>query len=91
MFDAVAQVIAQTGVLGGKRKRVIDSTVLDDAVATQDTVTQLTAAIRKVARVVPGADRGDRRGVHAGLLAAGQAGDRLGRPAGEDRAWSVTW
>src|SRR5690349_19152897 len=55
VFDAVAEVIAQTGVLAGKRKRVIDSTVLDDAVATQDTVTQLTAAIRKVARVVPGA------------------------------------
>jgi hypothetical protein len=55
VFDAVAQVIAQTGVLRGKRKRVIDSTVLDDAVATQDTVTQLTAAIRKVARLVPGA------------------------------------
>ena len=29
--------------------------MFDDAVATQDTVTQLTAAIRKVARVVPGA------------------------------------
>jgi hypothetical protein len=55
VFDAVAEVIAQTGVLRGKRKRVIDSTVLDDAVATQDTVTQLTAAIRKVGRVVPGA------------------------------------
>jgi Transposase DDE domain/Transposase domain (DUF772) len=55
VFDAVAQVIAQTGILAGKRKRVIDSTVLDDAVATQDTVTQLTAAVRKVARVVPGA------------------------------------
>ena len=55
VFDAVAEVIAQAGVLRGRRKRVIDSTVLDDAVATQDTVTQLTAAIRKVARVVPGA------------------------------------
>ena len=29
--------------------------MFDDAVATQDTVTQLTAAMRKVARVVPGA------------------------------------
>ena len=29
--------------------------MFDDAVATQDTVTQLTAAIRRVARVVPGA------------------------------------
>ena len=33
----------------------MDSTVFDDAVATQDTVTQLVAAMRKVARVVPGA------------------------------------
>jgi len=55
VFDAVAEVIAATGMLAGRRKRVIDSTVFDDAVATQDTVTQLTAAIRKVARVVPGA------------------------------------
>ena len=29
--------------------------VFDDAVATQDTVTQLVAAMRKVARLVPGA------------------------------------
>jgi hypothetical protein len=55
VLDAVAGVVAATGVLRGRRKRVIDSTVLDDAVATQDTVTQLTSAIRKVARVVPGA------------------------------------
>ena len=55
VFDAVAAVIAQTGILAGRRKRCVDSTVFDDAVATQDTVTQLTAAIRKVARVVPGA------------------------------------
>ena len=54
VFDAVAEVIARTGVLRGRRKRCVDSTVFDDAVATQDTVTQLTAAIRKVARVVPG-------------------------------------
>jgi hypothetical protein len=33
----------------------LGSTVLDDAVATQDTVTQLIAAIRRVAREVPGA------------------------------------
>jgi hypothetical protein len=55
VFDAVGEVIAQTGILRGRRKRVVDSTVLDDAVATQDTVTQLAAAIRRVARVVPGA------------------------------------
>jgi len=55
VFDAVAEVIAQTGILRGRRKRCVDSTVFDDAVATQDTVTQVVAAIRKVARVVPGA------------------------------------
>ena len=33
----------------------MDSTILADAVATQDTVTQLVSAIRRVAREVPGA------------------------------------
>jgi DDE family transposase/transposase-like protein DUF772 len=55
IFDAVRQVVAETGVLTGKTRRALDSTVLDDAVATQDTVTQLIAAIRRVAREVPGA------------------------------------
>ena len=53
--DAVRKVIEQTGILRGRRRRAVDSTILDDAVATQDTVTQLASAIRKVARVVPGA------------------------------------
>ena len=52
VVDAVAEVIAQTGILAGRRKRCVDSAVFDDAVATQDTVTQLVAAMRKVARVV---------------------------------------
>jgi IS5 family transposase len=53
IFDAVRSVIAETGVLKGKARRALDSTVLDDAVATQDTVTQLIAAIRRVRRLVP--------------------------------------
>jgi IS5 family transposase len=53
IFDAVRAVVDQTGVLKGKTGRALDSTVLDDAVATQDTVTQLIAAIRRVRRVVP--------------------------------------
>lgn len=53
--DAVAAVVAQTGVLKGRRRRAVDSTILADAVATQDTITQLIAAVRRVARVVPGA------------------------------------
>ena len=56
IFEAVRTVVAETGVLTGKTRRALDSTVLDDAVATQDTVTQLVAVIRKVAREVPGAD-----------------------------------
>jgi len=53
--DAVRKVIGQTGVLKGRRRRAVDSTILADAVATQDTVTQLVAAVRRVAREVPGA------------------------------------
>jgi Transposase DDE domain/Transposase domain (DUF772) len=53
--DAVKTVVEQTGILNGRRRRAVDSTILDDAVATQDTVTQLVSAIRKVAREVPGA------------------------------------
>src|SRR5215218_4067447 len=52
IFEAVRQVVQATGVLGGRGRRVLDSTVLDDAVATQDTVTQLVAAIRRVRRLV---------------------------------------
>ena len=53
--DAVKTVIGQTGILKGRRRRAADSTILADAVATQDTVTQLVSAIRRVAREVPGA------------------------------------
>ena len=52
--DAVARVIAETGVLKGRRRRAVDSTILADAVATQDTITQLVAAIRRVAGWCPG-------------------------------------
>ncbi|WP_285702197.1 IS1182 family transposase [Actinomadura sp. NBRC 104412] len=55
IHEAIDAVIAQTGVLKGRRKRALDSTILADAVATQDTVTQLIAAIRRVGRQVPGA------------------------------------
>jgi hypothetical protein len=55
IFDAVREVVAATGALTGKTRRALDSTVLEDAVATQDTVIQLIAAIRRVRRDVPGA------------------------------------
>jgi IS5 family transposase len=50
--DAVRAVVDATGVLQGRRRRALDSTLLDDAVATQDTVTQLVSAIRRVRRLV---------------------------------------
>jgi len=55
IFEAVRDVIAATGALTGKTRRAVDSVVFDDAVATQDTVTQLIAAIRRVRRLVPAA------------------------------------
>jgi IS5 family transposase len=55
IFEAVKTVVAATGTLTGKTRRALDSTVLDDAVATQDTVTQLISAIRRVRREVAGA------------------------------------
>ncbi len=55
IFEAVKAVVAATGALSGRTRRALDSTILDDAVATQDTVTQLIGAIRRVRREVPGA------------------------------------
>ena len=55
IFEVVREVIAETGAVKGKTRRALDSTILDDAVARQDTVTQLIAQIRRVGREVPGA------------------------------------
>ncbi|MEV4018858.1 transposase, partial [Nonomuraea angiospora] len=55
IFQTVRTVVEQTGVLAGRTRRALDSAVLLDAVATQDTITRLIAAIRRVARQVPGA------------------------------------
>jgi IS5 family transposase len=53
IFDAVRAVISSSGVIAGKTRRVLDSTVLDDAVQRQDTVTLLVTQIRRVRRLVP--------------------------------------
>jgi Transposase DDE domain/Transposase domain (DUF772) len=76
--DAVKKVIEQTGVLKGRRRRAVDSTILADAVATQDTVTQLVSAIRRVAREVPGA---------AGQIAAVCTGHDYSRPGKPKIDW----
>jgi hypothetical protein len=55
IFEVVREVITETGAVTGRQRRALDSTILDDAVARQDTVTQLIAQIRRVGREVPGA------------------------------------
>ncbi len=72
--EAVRAVVAETGVLRGRGKRAVDSTILADAVATQDTITQLIAAIRRVGRIVPG-------GAEAiGVVCTGHDYSRAGKP-----------
>jgi transposase-like protein DUF772 len=90
VFDAVAEVIAQTGILRGRRKRCVDSTVFDDAVATQDTVTQLVAAVRKVARVVPGAGEAI-AGVCRWITRSRASRRSTGMTRRPRRSWSATW
>jgi len=53
IFEAALEVAKAAGLIG--RKRVIDSTALYDAVATQDTVTMIRASVRGLLRV---ADKG---------------------------------
>jgi Transposase domain (DUF772) len=57
IFEAVREVVKATGILKGKQRRALDSAVLEDAVATQGTLTQLIAAIRRVIREVPEAEQ----------------------------------
>ncbi len=53
IFDAVRQVMDSCGVLANKDRRALDSTILDDAVATQDTVTMISSQIRRCRRLIP--------------------------------------
>lgn len=57
VFDAVREVIAESGVLKNKTRRALDSTILDDAVATQDTITMMWSQIRRCRRLIPEAAR----------------------------------
>src|SRR5712672_768081 len=50
IFEIALEVAREAGLIG--RKRVLDSTALYDAVATQDTVTLIRSAIRALLRVV---------------------------------------
>lgn len=61
IFEAVLKVAKKAGLVG--RKRVLDSTALYDAVATQDTVTLIRSAIRGMLRVAGAELSAELRGV----------------------------
>lgn len=67
LFEDTRVTAKQAGVLGG-RARVLDSTPIHDAVATQDTVTQLRASIRKLLMVLDNVDAGLAARVRAVLV-----------------------
>lgn len=70
IFNVVRAVIAESGVIANKNRRVLDSTVLDDAVARQDTITMLVAQIRRVRKLIP--ELVDRVWVHEHNLEGGR-------------------
>lgn len=78
VFEVVSEVVRESGAVAGKTRRALDSTILDDAVARQDTVTQLIAAIRRVAREVGGA---------AEIVTEGTSGHDYSRPGKPEIAW----
>lgn len=61
IFESAMEVARGAGLIG--RKRVLDSTPLYDAVATQDTVTLIRSAIRGLLRVADEALQSELRGV----------------------------
>lgn len=61
IFEATLAMAKEAGLVG--RKRVLDSTALYDAVATQDTVTMIRAAIRALLNVADKALAAELRGV----------------------------
>ena len=74
IFEAVLEVARSAGALS--QNRVLDSAPIYDAVATQDTVTMLRAAIRGVLEAA-----GDAEGAVRGLLAGGDGYASRSKPA----------
>ena len=84
IFDAVREVAAECGALSKRTRRALDSTVLYDAVATQDTVTMIGAQIRRVRRLAP----------RAAVLVLGRDYDGRAKPVcdwgdPDDRGWLI--
>ncbi len=78
LFEDTKVVAKETGALKG-RARVLDSTPLHDAVATQDTVTQLRAVIRKLLVALDQAGSPLAEGVRSALV-RDDAYDTVGKP-----------
>ena len=53
IFDAVTRIVDQCGVIKVKHRRVVDSTIIDDAVARQDTYKLLIWQIAKIGEDFP--------------------------------------
>jgi hypothetical protein len=53
IFEAVRAVVEFSGVLAKLNRRALDSTVLDDAVQRQDTISLITSQMRRVRKLVP--------------------------------------
>jgi len=75
IFEAALAMAKEAGLVG--RKRVLDSTALYDAVATQDTVTMIRAAIRALLNVADKALAAELRG----LLKRDDTYEAPGKPA----------
>jgi hypothetical protein len=54
ILEAVRAVVEESGVIAGKHRRALDSTLLDDAVQRQDAIALLQSQIRRVRKLVPG-------------------------------------
>ena len=83
IFNAVRAVVDATGVIAAKNRRVLDSTVLDDAVQRQDTITMLVTQIRRVRKLIP--ELGPRVGVREHNLEGGRPPCDWDDPADIDR------
>jgi len=53
-MEEITEVVAEAGVLKGKRRGALDSIVLHDAVATQNSIALLIDAVLRFGRDIPG-------------------------------------
>jgi hypothetical protein len=79
IFEAVLEVAKEAGLVG--RKRVLDSTALYDAVATQDTVTLIRSSIRALLGVAE-SDLESAIRTLARRHCSGQGSDKANPPGG---------